>query len=122
MKGKYSSACSLYRGQWIADKDLKVEVAIRRLTNNDFSEEFQKMAMHWAQLRGGMTVRLLGISFVPCSLVLELLPMGPLNKYLQGNRHIVKVADLVEAAACLASAVWYLVRFYSGSLNHKLNQ
>ena len=43
-------------------------------------------------------------------MVLEYAELGPLDAYLRNNKsQTVKSIDLVEAAACLATAVWHLV-------------
>ena len=42
-------------------------------------------------------------------MLLELVKLGPLDAYLRNNSQNVKSIDLVEAAACLATAVWHLV-------------
>lgn len=48
--------------------------------------------------------------------VMEYFKLGPLDQYLRDKRNIIKVVDLIEAAASLASALWYLVIFSSQSL------
>jgi hypothetical protein len=46
----------------------------------------------------------------PLSLIVEYLPLGPLDKYLQDHSEDLEVIDLVEAATNLAKALFYLVR------------
>jgi len=36
--------------------------------------------------------------------------LGPLDEYLRNNSEIIETADMVEAAACLSTALWHLVR------------
>lgn len=45
----------------------------------------------------------------PTSLVMEWLPIGTLDKYLQKQQATLKEVDLVEAAYHMARALWYLV-------------
>lgn len=42
-------------------------------------------------------------------MVMEYFPMGPLDKYLQNNKKLIKEVDLVEAATYLANALWLMV-------------
>jgi hypothetical protein len=46
----------------------------------------------------------------PLSLIVEYLPLGPLDKYLQDHSEDLKVIDLVEAATNLAKpcSTWYV--------------
>lgn len=68
------------------------------------------MAEKWLFLQSSSVVRLLGVIIKnPVSLEIEDIPLGPLNVYLKENRPVIKVIDLVEACANLASAFWHLV-------------
>ena len=43
-------------------------------------------------------------------MLLELVKLGSLDAYLRNNSpQTIKTVDMVEAAACLATAVWHLV-------------
>lgn len=55
--------------------------------------------------------RLYGITLAPAvGMLMELVKLGPLDVYLRENSpQSVTIVDLVEAAACLATAVWHLV-------------
>lgn len=44
-------------------------------------------------------------------LVMEYFKLGPLDQYLRDKKNDMKMLDLIEAAANLASALWYLVIF-----------
>jgi len=44
-------------------------------------------------------------------LVMEYFKLGPLDQYLRDKKNDMKMMDLMEAAANLASALWYLVIF-----------
>ena len=70
------------------------------------------MANKWAFLNSNAFVRLLGVTLSsPFSLVLEYLRLGPLDAYLNANQQIIKLVDLVEAGAYLATALWHLVNY-----------
>lgn len=45
-------------------------------------------------------------------MLLELVTLGPLDRYLWENSLTVKTVDLVEATACLATALWHLVNLF----------
>ena len=49
------------------------------------------------------------------SLIMECLPLGPLDRYLQATN--VQLIDLIEAATNLANAVFYLVFRFSQQVN-----
>lgn len=49
-------------------------------------------------------------------MLLELVTLGPLDKYLWENSLIIKTVDLVEATACLATALWHLVNLFLNTL------
>jgi len=44
-------------------------------------------------------------------MLLELVNLGPLDKYLCSNSKSVLTVDMVEATVCLATALWHLVNF-----------
>jgi hypothetical protein len=48
----------------------------------------------------------------PLALVLDWMPLGPLDIYLKENSLHVEVVELIEAASHIAKAVWFLVRFH----------
>lgn len=66
----------------------------------------------WASVQSPVLVRLYGLSLnSPLGMVMELLPLGPLDAYLQHNSPRIKEVDLVEAANYLATALWNLVSY-----------
>lgn len=68
------------------------------------------MMGHWASIQSPAIVRLYGMTLnSPLSMVMEHLPYGPLDTYLQSNGQFLKDVDLVEAANYLATALWNLV-------------
>lgn len=47
-------------------------------------------------------------------MLLELVRLGPLDAYLRSTSpQTIKTVDMVEAAACLANALWHLVLIIS---------
>ena len=77
---------------------------IRRPLSQAFLESVQK-AIFW---RSETLVHIHGIILdVNLSVIMEYLPLGPLDEYLQENE--LPVIDLVEAATNLAKALFYLV-------------
>lgn len=58
-----------------------------------------------------MIHRLYGLTVTPAiGMLLELVRLGPLDAYLRSTSpQTIKTVDMVEAAACLANALWHLV-------------
>lgn len=57
--------------------------------------------------------RLYGLTVAPAvGMLFELVRLGPLDAYLRlpTSLQTVKTVDMVEAAACLATALWHLVK------------
>lgn len=107
-------------GIWKQGKSKDVSVLVKTLERQHYEnhpqgfssvcDKWASMAKHWAFLQSSCVVRLLGISINnPVTLVMEDITYGPLDTYLKENRQVVKVIDLVEACANLASALWHLV-------------
>lgn len=63
-----------------------------------------------------------GLTAAPAvGMLMELVKYGPLDAYLRNNSpETIKTVDMVEAAACLATALWHLVYeiINYSSLNH----
>lgn len=106
---------TLYRAMWRVAKGKKLEAAIKVLKEEEsrFTREFLELAGKWGQLRSGALVRLYGLTVAPAvGMLLELVKLGPLDVYLRENSpQTVKTVDMVEAAACLATALWHLVTY-----------
>lgn len=80
-------------------------------------QEQLELMSQWASVQSPVLVKLYGLSLnSPLGLVMELLPLGPLDAYLQHNSSRVKEVDLVEAANYLATALWNLVSYIHGLL------
>lgn len=56
--------------------------------------------------------RLYGLTVAPAvGMLMELVKLGPLDAYLRDTSpQTIKTVDMVEATACLATALWHLVR------------
>ncbi|KAK2578134.1 hypothetical protein KPH14_012606 [Odynerus spinipes] len=107
-----SSATRLHRAMWRVTKGKKLEVAIKILKEEEWysTKEFLELAGKWGQLQSGALVRLYGLTVTPAiGMLLELVRLGPLDAYLRSNSpQTIKTVDMVEAAACLATALWHL--------------
>ncbi|OXU22374.1 hypothetical protein TSAR_007732, partial [Trichomalopsis sarcophagae] len=112
-----SSSCggpttTLYRAMWRVTKGKRLETAIKLLKEDEGqpTKEFLKLAQKWGQLRSSALVRLYGVTLAPSvGMLLELVKLGALDAYLRNNSpQTIKTVDMVEAAACLATAVWHL--------------
>ncbi len=71
------------------------------------------MIGRWAFVNVGTVVKFHGITISnPVSIVMEYLPLGPLDVYLanEKNRPQISVLNLTEAAVSLANALYYLVK------------
>ncbi|XP_072764255.1 tyrosine-protein kinase hopscotch [Anoplolepis gracilipes] len=102
-------ATSVHQAIWRIAKDKKLEIVMKILKNSSYTKEFLELTDKWSKLRSGNLIRLYGITVAPSiGMLLELVKLGPLDKYLRNNTQIVKIADMVEAAACLTKALWHL--------------
>ncbi|XP_012288894.1 tyrosine-protein kinase hopscotch [Orussus abietinus] len=103
---------TIYRAMWRVAKGKKLEAAIKVLKEEEwrFTREFLELAGKWGQLRSGALIRLYGLTVAPAvGMLLELVRLGPLDVYLRNMLpQTVKTVDMVEAAACLATALWHL--------------
>ena len=108
MKGRFTK---VWKALWAVSGDRK-EVAIKQLKHNDSHlMPFMHMcndAMLWSD---STLIKVFGTVLAtpgnPMALVMEYLPMGPLNLYLQKNK-TVSTEHLLEAAVSLARALLHL--------------
>ncbi|XP_076296086.1 tyrosine-protein kinase hopscotch isoform X3 [Lasioglossum baleicum] len=112
-ESQHYSPTALYRGIWRLTKGKKLEVALKILKQEEetnYTKEFLGLAGKWCQLRSGTLVRLYGLTVTPSiGMVLELVRHGPLDEYLRSSSsQTIKTVDMVEATACLATALWHL--------------
>ncbi|XP_014296943.1 tyrosine-protein kinase hopscotch [Microplitis demolitor] len=108
----HGSLTIVYRAMWRVAKGKKLEAAIKLLRDEEwrYTREFQELAGKWGQLRSNALVRLYGLTVSPAvGTLMELVKLGPLDAYLQSNSaQTIKTVDMVEAAACLANALFHL--------------
>ncbi|CAK9807573.1 Tyrosine-protein kinase hopscotch [Anthophora plagiata] len=107
------SPTTLHRGIWRLTKGKKLEVALKILKQEEegnYTKEFLELAGKWSQLRSGTLVRLYGLTVTPSiGMLLELVRHGSLDEYLRSSSsQTIKTVDMVEATACLATALWHL--------------
>ncbi|KAG7169408.1 Tyrosine-protein kinase hopscotch-like [Homarus americanus] len=79
-----------------------------KLTKLGDTERFLAVLNEFSFVNCECIVEVQGVTLSPLSLVMEYLPMGPLDKYLQTHKNVMKEVELVEAATYLARALWYL--------------
>ncbi|XP_017885743.1 tyrosine-protein kinase hopscotch [Ceratina calcarata] len=100
------------RAIWRLAKGKKLEIALKLLKQEEepsCTKEFLALAGKWAQLRSDSLVRLYGLTVTPViGMLLELVRKGPLDEYLRSCPQSIKTVDMVEATACLATALWHL--------------
>ncbi|XP_012263583.2 tyrosine-protein kinase hopscotch [Athalia rosae] len=103
---------TLYRAMWRVAKGKKLEAAIKILKDEErkLTREFLELAGKWGQLRSTALVRLYGLTVAPAiGMLLELVRHGPLDAYMRlPTSPAVTTAHMVEAAGCLATALWHL--------------
>jgi hypothetical protein len=110
LKGRLTS---VWKGRWVKNSKVKVEVAIKQLKHCDSHLlPFMQMCYNAMLWNDPTLVTVHGATLVtqgnPMALVMEYLPLGPLDKYLMSSKQQVGKEDLVEAATALARALWYL--------------
>ncbi|KAG8281420.1 Tyrosine-protein kinase jak2 [Homalodisca vitripennis] len=100
----------VYRGVWRRKKKKKIDIALKVFKSDHHKVEEQlELLGQWASVHSPALVRLYGITLnSPLGMVMELLPLGPLDSYLRHQSMHVKEVDLVEAANYLATALWNL--------------
>ncbi|XP_003706470.2 tyrosine-protein kinase hopscotch isoform X1 [Megachile rotundata] len=112
-RSQHYSPTVLHRAIWRLTKGKKLEVALKILKQEEetnYTKEFLELAGKWSQLRSGTLVRLYGLTVTPSiGMLLELVRHGTLDEYLRSSSsQTVKTVDMVEATACLATALWHL--------------
>ncbi|XP_034184944.2 tyrosine-protein kinase hopscotch isoform X1 [Osmia lignaria lignaria] len=112
-RNHHYSPTVLHRAIWRLTKGKKLEVALKILKQEEesnYTKEFLELAGKWSQLRSGTLVRLYGLTVTPSiGMLLELVRHGTLDEYLRSSSsQTVKTVDMVEATACLATALWHL--------------
>lgn len=101
----------VFRAKWTIQDNKEVAVkAPKAIGFNKTNEEtsFTLMASQFAFVNCECIINIIGVTLHPMLLVMEYLPLGPLDRYLKKNKNILKKVDLVEAATYLARALWFL--------------
>lgn len=104
-RGKFSDIIVAY---WSTQENREVAIKIPKLNSYRDSERFLEMLNEYSFVHCECIVGILGVTLNPLSLVMEYLPLGTLDKYLQSQKTHMKEVELVEAATYLARALWYL--------------
>ncbi|XP_066947978.1 tyrosine-protein kinase hopscotch [Macrobrachium rosenbergii] len=105
IRGKFSN---VYVAQWSTKDNTEVAVKMPKLNDVGDSDRLLVMMNEVAFVNCECIVSILGVTLTPLALVMEYLPLGPLDKYLQAQRVHMREVELVEAATYLARALWYL--------------
>ncbi|XP_071541156.1 tyrosine-protein kinase hopscotch [Panulirus ornatus] len=105
IRGRFSD---LIQAQWSIQNNKEVAVKIPKLNNLGDTERFLAVLNEFSFANCECIVDVQGVTLSPLSLVMEYLPIGPLDKYLQAHKSEMKEVELVEAATYLARALWYL--------------
>lgn len=103
---------NVWKGRWHQSPGKKVTVAIKQLKHDKDLLPFMQMAYN-AMLWDEVTlVKVYGASLAtpgnPMALVSEYFVLGPADLYVRDHKEELEPVDLLEAAACLARALWYL--------------
>ncbi|XP_029155540.1 tyrosine-protein kinase hopscotch [Nylanderia fulva] len=105
------SVMSVQRATWRIAEGKKLEIMMKTLKPDytSYTKDFLELADKWGKLRSGALIRLYGITVAPSiGMLLELVKLGPLDLYLRTNSSTIKIVDMVEATACLTTALWHL--------------
>ncbi|XP_054715541.1 tyrosine-protein kinase JAK2-like [Uloborus diversus] len=99
--GRLRRSCSDSKS--VAVKTLRKETKVTHL--KEFLSQCDKVLF----LQHDAIVSTIGMILTnPTALIMEFLPMGSLDKYLQRHENQLRQVDLVEAAYHIARALWYL--------------
>ncbi|XP_077293855.1 tyrosine-protein kinase hopscotch [Arctopsyche grandis] len=101
-----------YRGRWHVAEGKKMDVAMKMLkrdASDALLKDFINHAGEWAFLKSPVLVRLYGIMLrSPVAMIMEYLHLGSLDVYLRKHTNDIQPEELMQAAASLATALWYL--------------
>lgn len=87
------------------------KVAVKRLIDQDNVGDiltFHRFINDWLHVKCDCIISLIGVTMDPLSLVMEYLPLGPLDVFLSKNQSLMKQVDLIKAGTYVARALWYL--------------
>ena len=113
VKGHFTK---LWKARWTT-KDGKSDVAIKQLKHNDSHlQPFMHMCAQAMLWNDSTLIKIHGATLAtpgnPMALVMDYLPHGPLNRFLQSHKDSVEKEDLLEAAVSLARALLHLEELY----------
>jgi Janus kinase 2/BCL2-associated athanogene 2 len=107
--------CQVWQGEWGRRGATRETVAIKQLKREFKSksqESFMQQARRCMDWDDGSLASVKGLCLPtdsePPVLVTEWFPLGPLSAYLAGQRGALQPVDLLEAATCLARALYWL--------------
>ncbi|XP_054160186.1 tyrosine-protein kinase JAK2-like [Oppia nitens] len=82
---------------------------VKEVKSVELTQEFLKTVSQWSHLRNDSVVTCKGITLCsPLAILLEYIPIGPLDAFLMANKQNLKLVDLVESISYLSRALWYL--------------
>ena len=85
------------------------QLIVKELKSVELTQEFLKTVSEWTHLRNDSIVVCRGVTLCsPLSILLEYLPIGPLDAFLMTNKTTLKRVDLIESISYLSRALWYL--------------
>ncbi|CAG7733213.1 unnamed protein product [Allacma fusca] len=104
--------CKVVKAVWNSNKGPSCNVAIKFLKKEHeekLRKEFLEMADHCVLWQCDSLVALRGIVLGhPQAMVLDWMPLGPLDGYLKDNALFPENVELIEAAGQIAKALWFL--------------
>ncbi len=110
MKGRFTK---VWKAQWSKGSKEKKAVAIKQLKHNDSHLlPFMQMCNNAMLWDDSTLIKVYGATLAikesPIALVMEYLPLGPMNVYLQNRNQDIPKEDLLESAVSLARALLHL--------------
>ena len=112
---KESAMCKLWQGEWRRQGGIRETVAIKQLNRSlvgTHTTAFVELARRCLEWDDGSLAAAAGLCLPghhePPALVTEWFPLGNLSSYLATHRTALQPVDLLEAATCLARALYYL--------------
>ncbi|XP_040577456.1 tyrosine-protein kinase JAK2 [Lepeophtheirus salmonis] len=119
---------NVWKGQWLKSRSKKEVVAIKQLKpecEKLHLQAFSNMSNKIMSCSDSTIATVLGFcpSYCnqPSAIILEYFNLGPLDEFLRNNSESIKEIELIEAAAGLARALWYLTeqRIVHGNIRCK---
>lgn len=87
----------------------KKEVFLKAVSDEKDVSRFLRIINQWISVKNECIVSFLGVTLdTPLSLVMEYLPLGPLDEFIILNKSELKPVDLIESTTYFSRALWYL--------------